>query len=196
MIVTLTGVDHIESGVYYNMLEHKLSEVWGRLERQPVNVRLKYLYQWYLDGRLEMSPVYQRGLVWTLEQKQLYISNLFKEKAFITPTIVEYYEKGDTDDKFEVLDGKQRLSALFEYLEDGYPVEGYVFSELIPNSQRYLLLHDIRYTRIADVRNDFAYPNLEDILEIFIEYNELGTKMDSEHLASIKGLLQSEEEEC
>lgn len=58
------------------------------------------------------TPEYQRDLVWTLVQKREYIINLFNGMAEIKPTILLYYE--DKKDIYEVLDGKQRLTTLFQ----------------------------------------------------------------------------------
>lgn len=64
------------------------------------------------------NPEYQRTLVWTLKQKQDYITNLFNGMAEIRPTILLYYE--DKKDIYEVLDGKQRLTTLFQFIDNEF----------------------------------------------------------------------------
>ena len=63
-----------------------------------------------------------------------------------------------------------------------------IFKNLSQNDVNFLLRHDINYTRI-DKRNNknFTY---EEKIELFLEINELGTKMSNKHIEKIKSLLQ------
>lgn len=58
-------------------------------------------------------PKVQRDLVWTTSQKQLLIDSLIKN--YDIPKL--YFRELD-DDELEVIDGQQRLNAIFEFLND------------------------------------------------------------------------------
>ena len=62
-------------------------------------------------------PDVQRELVWTKSQNQLLIDSLFKD--FDIPKI--YFRDVETDGKrvYAVIDGQQRLHAIFSFFTDG-----------------------------------------------------------------------------
>ncbi len=148
---------------------------------------LKYLYEQYLSKELNLSPFYQRDIVWTLEQKRRYVENLFLEKAVITPTLILNWENIDKN-AFEVLDGKQRLSTCFDFLNNKFSIfDGVFYRDLSAEDRTFFLKHNVNYTRIEKLDNK----NLsnEEKIELFLEINELGTKMSDEHLIKVKEML-------
>ena len=173
----------------------------SRLEIVTVNVPLNYIKEVYdlpkgvlhPDGKiLELNPFYQRGLVWTLEQKRDYILALFNGKATIEPTIAEYYQDDYKYHIMEVIDGKQRLTTVFDFIDNKFSIiidgnEVY-FKDLVEKDQKFLFRHDVKNTRIMS-RDISKEVSIEDILDIFIEINEKGTKMSDDHLKKIKKTL-------
>jgi hypothetical protein len=93
------------------------------------SLRRKQTYQniaWFLDLKnrdlLEMNPPYQRWSVWNLDYKQQFIETLLQ--AYPSPAIFLFRrvdEVGKT--LFEVVDGKQRLMAIFEFLDNQFPIK-------------------------------------------------------------------------
>lgn len=155
------------------------------IEKTVLNTEVLYMYQEYAEGRMNMSPSYQRGLVWTEKQKQEYLTALFKSRAEITPVFVQ--ERFDGEEHYEVLDGKQRLNAIFEFIEDKIELEGIKFSELSAEDTMRLLNYDIRYTRILSYEGEIP----EDFkLEYFLEINEKGTKMSESQIEKVKNMLK------
>ncbi|MGL4997452.1 MAG: DUF262 domain-containing protein, partial [Cetobacterium sp.] len=146
---------------------------------------VKYMYEDVKNGRINMSPFYQRDFVWTLEQKQNYIVALYNEKARINiTTIVDIHSTSDC--YVEVLDGKQRLSTIFDFIDNKFALKcGTYFRDLYIKDMRYLLNLNFQYSRIEQV---FATSKLTDSdkIELFLEINELGTKMSDEHIKQIK----------
>ena len=155
------------------------------IEKTVLNTEVLYMYQKYAEGRMNMSPSYQRGLVWTEKQKQEYLTALFKSRAEITPVFVQ--ERFDREEHYEVLDGKQRLNAIFEFIEDKIELEGIKFSELSAEDTRKFLNYDVRYTRILSYEGKIP----EDFkLEYFLELNEKGTKMSEKQIEKVKSMLK------
>ena len=136
------------------------------------------------------NPEYQRELVWTLEQKQDYINNLFNGMAEIRPTILLYYE--DKKDVYEVLDGKQRLTTLFQFIDNEFAIivdgEEVHFNDLIDTDKKFILNHNVYWTRIMPfkVLEPIA---LEDKLTLFLEKNYLGTRMSDEQINKVLNML-------
>lgn len=174
----------------------------SRLEIVTVNVPLNHIKEVYdlpegqlhPDGKiLDLDPFYQRGLVWTLDQKRDYILALFNGRATIEPTIAEYYQDDYKYHIMEVIDGKQRLTTVFDFINNKFSIivdetEVY-FRNLIEKDQRFLIKHDVKETRIMSRDISKEIP-IKDILDIFIEINEKGTKMSDDHLKKIKKTLE------
>lgn len=73
-------------------------------------------FQMY-QGKIWLNPEYQRGLVWTLSQKQLFIDSLLIDIDI--PKL--YFREIEKDNyKLEVVDGQQRLRTIFEFFQDGF----------------------------------------------------------------------------
>ena len=142
-----------------------------------------------------LDPCYQRNLCWTLEQKQLYITNVFNNMANCTPTIIEYYANDYSVKYYEVLDGKQRLTTLFDFIDNKFPIlydgEEIYFNDLVEEDKKFLLHLNVKYTRILPIRLN-ANLDLKYRLQIFLEVNYLGTKMSDEHLNNILAMYNKE----
>ena len=90
-----------------------------QIEIVELNTKLERMYEWYAMEQLELNPSYQRELVWKQSQKQEYIEAILKERAEITPVLIL---KGASD-IHEVLDGKQRLTSIIDYIENKFPLK-------------------------------------------------------------------------
>lgn len=71
---------------------------------------------------IDDAPVYQRASdVWTLDQRQRFIDSLLA--GYDVPKIYLHDLRGQHPTKvYAVVDGKQRLTAIWEYLADAYPL--------------------------------------------------------------------------
>jgi hypothetical protein len=80
---------------------------------------------WFWDlstrGLLELDPPYQRRSVWNIDYKEYFIDTILMQ--YPAPAIF-LYESLDTDGRaaYSVVDGKQRLTAVFEFLRSSFPV--------------------------------------------------------------------------
>ena len=92
-----------------------------------------------LKDRIDTSPDYQRPAVWTKAQKQLLIESILRE--YDIPKLY-WREISVKPDKYEVVDGQQRLRAIWEFMDgcyalpkdldpiDGHDIAGKTYSEL------------------------------------------------------------------
>lgn len=95
------------------------------LSSQPTTIQT--LYTWFRSGRLIVNRRYQRKLVWTLEEKQKLIDSVLL--GYPIPAIL-LAETATNPDKYEVLDGMQRMHAIMSFIETAYPTEDEVFFDL------------------------------------------------------------------
>lgn len=70
-----------------------------------------------LRSRIDTNPDYQRPAVWTKSQKQLLIESVLRE--YDIPKLY-WREVSVKPDKYEVVDGQQRLRAIWEFMDGGY----------------------------------------------------------------------------
>ena len=78
-----------------------------------------------MKHRIDPKPQYQRGSVWTRKQKQLLIDSIFR--GMDIPKLYLRTLKSDAggkqpDYEFEVVDGQQRLRAIWEFFDGEYPL--------------------------------------------------------------------------
>ena len=163
-----------------------------QFEPSVLTTSLKRVYQWYKDKQVDLNPIYQRDLVWTQEQKEHYLINLFESRASIEPTVVQYYEADTNNEIYEVLDGKQRLSTLFDFIDNKISVNGLYFKDLHDADQKFLMNHDVKYRRIISEK-DSGDLDIKTKLQLFYEINLYGTKMSDEDLERVQTLLNVEE---
>lgn len=105
------------------------------------------------QGDVDMSPPYQRGLVWSLDQKQKLIDSIFWGIAL--PAL--YYRELNieaTGHWLEILDGKQRLNTLVEFLDDGFEFEGQLFSQFARGDQWKIRNTVVPSIRVTGLSND------------------------------------------
>ncbi|NHF60171.1 DUF262 domain-containing protein [Flavobacteriaceae bacterium TP-CH-4] len=97
---------------------------------------------WDLMNRelLELNPPYQRRSVWSNSYKEYFIDTVLLN--YPAPAIFVYEEIHDSGlTKYSIVDGKQRLTTIFEFIQDLFPISdsatvtdlrGRYFSELDP----------------------------------------------------------------
>lgn len=123
----------------------------------------------------------QRELVWTLLQKQALILSILKGIKLPAIALIEV-----TDKKFEVIDGKQRLSAWIGFVKGDFPVlhagQAYFFEDLDFKCQVELGKKHV----VADVVYQFEDPMTDAYkIEWFTRINFSGTPQDVAHMESL-----------
>lgn len=133
----------------------------------------------YSRGLLD-SPVYQRDYVWTLADKQRLIGSLFARNDIGKFVFLEHEHP---EYQLEVVDGKQRLSAIREYYEGRFPYEGYTWHQLSWEDKRALLDPMVQIALL-----DAKHVSQADILWLFLSLNEGGVPQTPEHVAKVRAL--------
>jgi len=92
----------------------------------PKGMSVQEAYRLYRDGNLLVNRKYQRKLVWTETEKIDLIDTI--SKGFPIPLIL-FAERSQLhgSGKYEILDGVQRLNAIFSFIENSFPINGNYF---------------------------------------------------------------------
>lgn len=76
------------------------------------------IYQKIKEGKLILDPDYQRRAIWNVEKKTAFIESLYMEIMIPPIYVVEIPGEDILDEnKYEVVDGKQRLTAIMEFVK-------------------------------------------------------------------------------
>lgn len=156
-----------EEKFYLRMLNSPLSSLISMVQRTHAGV--------------DFDVDYQREHVWTRKDKIALIDSIFNN-VDIGKFVFVQRSMGHKGKLYEILDGKQRLSALVDFVEDRYKYNGYYFSELSFSDQHKLTDHNISYGYLEN-------PSKEAIFETFIKVNTCGKPMASKHINHVKQLL-------
>lgn len=88
-----------------------------RIEQKMITVF--QIEHWIRMGILNLSPEYQRNLVWDHKRKSALIESLM-----LKIPIPSFYLDENSKGMKSVIDGMQRLSAIHEFMNDAFPLKG------------------------------------------------------------------------
>ncbi|HEV2068524.1 MAG TPA: DUF262 domain-containing protein [Acidimicrobiales bacterium] len=107
---------------------------------------------WFLDlrrreGGIDLDPPYQRRSVWNQSYRDYFIDTIVLDLP--VPAVFLFETIGESGSlSYSVVDGKQRLSTIFDFIDDEFPVSddskverlrGRYFSEFSPDDKRELV---------------------------------------------------------
>jgi len=130
---------------------------------------------------VDFDADYQREHVWTKQDKIELITSIFDNIDIGKFVFIQRNAKVEGK-YYEILDGKQRLTAITEFYEDRFKYKGFYFSELSFGDQHKFTDHMISYGYLEN-------PNKEAIFETFIKLNTCGKPMPKKHIDKVKKLL-------
>jgi hypothetical protein len=135
----------------------------------------------YYHFGVDTSPDYQRGNVWTDEDKVLLIDSIFKN-VDIGKFVFIHLGYGERKG-YEILDGKQRLNALVEFFENRFPYKGKYFYDLSWSDQSHFEGYPISYAEMRNLtqKQKYAY---------FLKLNVAGHAQDPEHIKFVQELYE------
>lgn len=136
---------------------------------------------------------YQRDWCWTLEQKQLFIESIYQSincgmivvRKRSTEWIEEQINNGSKDVSYsDIVDGKQRIGALVEFVLDGYTdLHGNYFSDLSEKAKvKFCNSMVLTYAELGENATD------EDVIAVFLGVNFTGVPMTQEHIDYVKSI--------
>jgi len=135
----------------------------------------------YYESGLDLNPDYQRGNVWSSDDKLLLIESIFKNIDIGKFTIIKRPFK-ENEQSYEILDGKQRIITLIEFFEDRFEYKGLKFSELNWRDQRHFENYNLSYSEASPMSHEQKY-------RYFLNLNITGKPIDPDHIHHVQKLL-------
>lgn len=152
------------------------------------------LYLLYGVDRFRVNRRYQRKLVWSVEEKQKLIDSILKDLP--VPLFLVAEIGFGVDASFELIDGMQRLNAIFSFLENEFPVGGEYFdldsladtkylkdngllNQKAPVMPRAKSVQVVNYSVALSV---YRAPNSGSIDEVFRRINSGGRRLSRQEL--------------
>lgn len=137
---------------------------------------------------------YQRPFVWELEDKQLLIESIYNGvdcgKILIRSRswgeLGELQKEGHELAWKDVVDGKQRLNAVKEFIDNKFrDLNGNYYKYLSDSAQRQFTDHQLfSYSELPENTKD------EDVLRQFLRLNFAGVPQSKEHIEFVKSLIR------
>jgi len=135
-------------------------------------------------GRLNLEPIWQRKPgVWTLDYKRYFIDSILRNYPF--PTILlNARTSADGTTIYEVVDGKQRLTAIFEFLNDEFTTSReysddlgapQIFSDMPSEAKKSFYEYQLTVEVISD-------GSLEELRQAFDRLNRNVARLNSQEL--------------
>ena len=157
----------------------KEEKVYIRILNSPLSSLIHMVHAKHAG--VDMDVDYQREHVWSKADKIALIDSVFNNIEIGKFVFVQRNMRV-AGKLYEILDGKQRLTAITEFVEDRLKYRGYYFSELSYHDQY----------KFTDTNVSYGYlenPSKEAIFETFIKLNTCGKPMANKHINHVKQLL-------
>lgn len=156
-----------------------------KFANDELNKKLRYtntsldsiIGNYYFSG-IDMNPEYQRELVWNLKDKEYLIESIFNNNDIGRFLLIKK-EYQNNDSSYEILDGKQRLTTIIEYIENEFKYKGKYFSELSFMDRTKFKNKDIIIGYSDELK-------LEEKLKLFLATNKSGKPISEKHLNNIE----------
>lgn len=186
---------------WYDVNEYRTDEVEFENESLVAHEDVRLSYQQrdavsligHMCGQygIDMNPEYQRGNVWTLEQKVALIDSIFNNVDIGKFTVIRRKwgtcpDKPDTPFLYEMLDGKQRATAIFEYFMGRFAYKGKYYNDLCHLDRHHVKYYSISYSEAEPMTDKQKY-------RYFIKLNTTGTPVDPEHMNKVAAMLKDKE---
>jgi len=125
----------------------------------------------------------QRPFCWTIQQKQSLILSIIK--GVYIPKICVLVDQNTDVYKYQIIDGKQRLSAMLEFLSGGFPLStGHYFNDCEPDLQSLIKAYSPQCE--AEYFVDSKPISDDAKIQWFEQINLTGTPQDEAHLLKLK----------
>lgn len=148
--------------------------------------------EWYLDGKLDLSPDFQRRSVWSSSAKAFLADTIIRGKPFPKIILMQEFKNGKIIRV--VVDGQQRLRSIFDFINDGIKISrahnkeyaGKTFSQLPQEIMDDFMQYEIG----CDVLNSAP---LSELLDIFARINRYTVKLNAQEMrnATFSGFFKS-----
>jgi hypothetical protein len=162
----------------------------------PRGMSVLEAYREFKDGNFRVNRRYQRKLVWSTPEKAKLADSILKGYP-IPLLLLAFTLREDGSRTFEILDGMQRLNAIFSFIENAFPVSGSYFdvSQLararslaadgklpqLPDSAVLLTPDECaRFLEYTLAVTEFPANNEQSVTEVFARINAYGRQLSDQ----------------
>ncbi|MDE5562767.1 MAG: DUF262 domain-containing protein [Clostridiales bacterium] len=164
----------------------------------PNNMTILDIYNEIKHGKLTTRPYYQRRLVWTIKDKEMFIETILNGYPF--PEV--YFCQGEVDmtsltTKKFVVDGQQRLTTIVDYIDGKLPVKKIPLFNNLNNEEKQnflnykVIVRDLEQITEPDIKDVFNRLNRTDYTLNAIEL--LYAQYQGEYISTAKNIVNINE---
>lgn len=139
-----------------------------------------FLHQ-LMHAGVDLDPDYQRGLVWDDADREKLITSVLEHRNIGTFVLRVKPFEALAETRYEVIDGKQRLTALMDFFLGYRNYKGIPFHRLAPMDRYKFRSCRIQYAELS--------VSSEEAMRVFLRLNETGKPMDQRHLEKVRDAL-------
>ena len=130
---------------------------------------------------VDFDTEYQRGLVWSDEDKVDLIDSIFNHINIGNFVFIHRDFEGLDKPNYEILDGKQRLTTIVDFYLNRFSYKGKYFNDLCSHDKHWFTNYSISVAEIGNVDRKTK-------LKYFLMLNTSGHVIDKSHLNQIQKL--------
>lgn len=149
--------------------------------------RVVELYEYYSQGKLDLTPIYQRNSVWDEKMRSYLIDTLLRGYTMPPIFIRSVVNNTTRQTQYEVLDGQQRLTSIFKYINDEFVVKkmhnedfyNTEFSDLPDEAKSLILNFEVSVMDVSNAKE-------AEIYELFARLNSNNIRLNNQEIRSSK----------
>ena len=155
------------------------------LRTSPTNKDVSLLQQMHKSKQLQLAPEFQRQGVWPRPAKAYLMDTILSDRPIPLLFFSKTVNPQTSRPGYAVVDGQQRLRAIFEFLEDRYRLpstattnaawRGKKYSQLPNPLKEAILNYDLSVVELKNYHE-------RDIRDIFVRMNKYVVKLDQSEL--------------
>ncbi|HXD34639.1 MAG TPA: DUF262 domain-containing protein [Pyrinomonadaceae bacterium] len=176
-------------------------------------LKLDQLINYLNEGKINLSPAFQRGQVWPIGIRRKLMANIVEGRPI--PAIFLYKEPDEERYSYNILDGKQRIESLILFVGPGIknlgianwadyffaphlrrnvsfsvplPSGKHTFKQLDPTTIRDFREYAIPTVEITLEEDEDGATNLDEIIQLFVDINQQGVAVSRFQIVKAMGL--------
>jgi Protein of unknown function DUF262 len=154
---------------------------------RPRVLSVNDVYEWYQRKELSLNPDFQRRPVWSPQARSYFVDTMLCGYPIPAIQIRQLIDPGEQKTRREVVDGQQRLRALFNFLEGELRIlpsqserfGGMFYEDLPESTQHDLLDYELPVAMLSGASD-------EDVLSVFARLNSYTIVLNAQEKLNAK----------
>lgn len=158
-------------------------------KRSPTTKDIALLHQLYQNGQLNLAPEFQRNAIWPRPAKAYLIDTIINDRPIPLLFLQRITSAQKGRPSYTIIDGQQRLRAIFEFLDDRLRLTqspkkstyfNKYFSELPTELQDKIINYDFTVEELSGYSDN-------DIKDMFVRINKYLVRLSPQEMRHAKG---------